>query len=426
VEFDATNSDPNAPEDILRELLFAGGAWGPSCVKVNSPFYEIHEVNDIAPFEIGICHFVDIFGDAYHTDNKLELVVKNPDGTTNSYLGPNPVLSLKYEYIWRSNQTDLLSQTGWYTIMIAEGPTIAKYYFYPPTVPRLYLNTGNELIFRNFVPNERIRLYSYQKTTGVSSLSFLAWQEIQADIYGQRVVRVNIQANYFVAVGEISGEVHAKSLLKNETNIPFPVLLFQSIQNVPCAGKPVSLPVAVGDRVRVPYYIYPGHKPVFFESYGFTGDRDDSIDVSYGEILNVIDGPICYKGEYYADQGDYWIMVENKEGKRAWVLQSEIELIPTLPEECPITLETLFQPGMLAKVVDNNGSVNLYESPDSSIPIHPLPGASVMFILDDVACRDGLIWRKVQAEDNSIGWIIESDGQYRFIEPFINTTPVFR
>jgi hypothetical protein len=229
-----TSSNQPAPEDVVKEIAFYGSGGDAPCENNQGPVISVLYNEASKNWEPGEELYVETCG--WGPKELIYITIKYPDGTsmyeTQEYRWEDPgSIDWGTLFSYKIHPSDPI---GSY-ILIFEGESgrvECTFNVVKSSEPLLYID-GNQIILRNFEPNENIRLFTYEILDFVISL--VAWQEYQVDFNGQIIIQIenvgniNLVSDFldlyvtkvnkgletgarfftFVAVGNASGEVRA-------------------------------------------------------------------------------------------------------------------------------------------------------------------------------------------------------------------------
>ncbi|NDJ75317.1 MAG: SH3 domain-containing protein, partial [Chloroflexi bacterium] len=103
--------------------------------------------------------------------------------------------------------------------------------------------------------------------------------------------------------------------------------------------------------------------------------------------------------------------------------QPQLAPTPTLQiiiaVNCPNSPPTNLAVGAQAVVIDNDGTLAVYNTPNTDIPTSQLPANTVLTVTGGPSCRDNgaRMWQISTISGNISGWVSEGFGQTYFLQP---------
>lgn len=292
------------PDDIKNEVeYFVGGGPGPACGESSEPEVE-YVTKDVAlgdTFEVLVC--------GWEPDEVVSLVLEGPEHyryATTLIAVPN---RRSYAASFSYSTDPLQMPPGEYALTLTgRTDTVqAAMTIEPPSGPRIFAYSPNELLLFGFMPNELVRVLIYQaeSTFRGAKLFFtlLGWSEGRVDSTGYLKLRKpDIDQTLLVAIGALSGETHEDRRLDA-------VLRDQDMQpelGVDCSGA-LATRLLNAARARV---TFTDGKPLLVRDSASQQARIVGRLVE-GTAVSLIAGPVC--AEHI-----WWWKVQGDGGASGW------------------------------------------------------------------------------------------------------------
>ncbi len=304
----STNGDNSVPPaDVLEEVTYGGMGGGPTClVAYPAPVMasSTKEAELVSVAELGTC--------GWKPGQRLTGKVTYPDGRT--YVKEISVSEFQSDFGMAVLEfVPLISDpVGIYLFEITDGSVTfaAKVKFRLPDGPRLYKLNDQQLLFYNFTPQEKVRLFMYSCREGSSGYcelwGFSSWQKFQIGENGQLLVNAPVAGNYFVAITQAGKEIRFITADPNYESLYSTI--YNILQPVTCKGLKSRL--YVGGKARVAFV--DGSKTRIRKSPGFS--REILYTVPEGTQVTITGGPKC------ANNSTWW-QVRTKSGQIGWMAE---------------------------------------------------------------------------------------------------------
>jgi hypothetical protein len=148
----------------------------------------------------------------------------------------------------------ITAPVGLYTFIVQgkEGALISNAYFRKPDGPRLLQLDDQHDLLIGFLPQEKVRLFSYQSDEYGWTGRLAAWQEYQVNQEGRLKIKVPSEVEEVVAVGSQSGEAHLliPSIFGGAFDPIEEKILRQSVDTIGTHYLDCSVEMALQSRLR--------------------------------------------------------------------------------------------------------------------------------------------------------------------------------
>lgn len=244
---------------------------------------------------------------------------------------------------------------------------IATTYFRAPIFPDVYELNDNQILFNNFAPGEKIRLFMYscigEEVTPRCRRMFQGWQDYEMGGDGSLIVNVPVSGNYFVVTTS--------------------------------AG--LEIPVFSPDSAKMGIQRIEKNNP---DMYDFP-----------------------YNNRFSEDRQNYQLPESDKAATATLTLTPVIEKTtppPTpRPTSCPGAILSRITVSMQARTTIIDGTqTRVRNKPNVSGEIvKRLDEGTEFQVIGGPQCSDGYTWWQIELPSGDQGWVAEGDASRYFIEP---------
>jgi hypothetical protein len=315
-------------------------------------------------------------------------------------------------------------------------------YFRAPLVPRFYALDDGQLLFNNFQPHEKIRLFLYFYLSDV--YVFQGWQEFEMDANGQLSLNAPVAEGYFFAQTEsgleiplTSSDPAQKDFRMNRTLSTFTdsqlrsrTLEAKNQAHLACPAGFVSRIDFKGQRQAVEV------RPVG-QAWLYANPRTSARQVlrfESGQVAEIspLDSLICADGRGWRRVFVYvetpagtlsysGYVIEIDENKNHQIEQGiAFNPTPTPPPACPGPLKSRLAPDGRARVAFTDGT-NMRIRARAGFTQETLklvPEGTLLTITGGPLCVDDTTWWRIRTKDGFDGWMAEYRYGIYLVEPF--------
>jgi len=304
------------PEDVLEEILVAGGAGGYGrCWQDDPPPPHVELVSYPGTGDYELLTPVEIKSCGWQAGEQVSIRVLYPDGR--ELLDDKTSIAAGEESYGGFNFTfmpTLDDPPGDYAFFFSgsSGESGMSIHFSGPEGAHLYWLGDGRLMLHAFAPNEAVRLFVYDWA------DFLAWQEVQVGADGRLDMFTTYTDKRLAAVGDQSGESEVINLNQGSVNHSEVKERWPSECSIilhPCRNT-------LAQRLVCRRYtsVCGGSDPaIIYSKPNLSGVPIGSL--AMGESVYVTGGPVCnnhmswWKIEFRSDEG--WMTGWVSEGSRA-------------------------------------------------------------------------------------------------------------
>ncbi|MCG2783830.1 MAG: hypothetical protein L6461_01860 [Anaerolineae bacterium] len=315
-------------------------------------------------------------------------------------------------------------------------------YFRAPLVPRFYAIDDGHLLFNNFQPHEKIRLFLYFYLSDV--YVFQGWQEFELDASGQLLLKAPAAAGYFFAQTAPGLEIplttsnslqkgfqmNREASMSAESLAKRQALEAKSQAHLACPtgfASQIDFKAAQGQAVEV--------RP-FGKAWLYANPRTSARQVlrfEPGQVVEIspLDLLICADGRgwrrVYVDvktpagtlsTSGYVIEIDENKKNRL----EQVSGKPATPTAalCPGPLQSRLSPEGRARVAFTDGTKMRIRARAgfTQETLRLVPEGTLLIITGGPVCIDGTTWWRIRTRDDFDGWMAEYKDTVYLLEPF--------
>ncbi|PKN94162.1 MAG: hypothetical protein CVU44_07105 [Chloroflexi bacterium HGW-Chloroflexi-6] len=311
-------------------------------------------------------------------------------------------------------------------------------YFRAPVVPRFYALNEGQLLFNNFQPNEKIRLFLYFDSLGV--YVFQGWQEFEMDANGQLLLNAPAAEGYFFAQTEsglelplTSSDLEQKSFQMNRA-ISLSADSRAKLQALEASSRAhLACPAGFVSRIDPNAgQVHPIGRAWLYANPRATARQVLSLDPGQALEIASVSPMVCADGRGWRM---VYVYVETPSGTLAYsgyVIEIDenqthqiepgiaLDPTPTPPPSCPGSLTSRLAVDARARVAFTDGSnMRIRAKPGfTQDTLRTVPEGTLLAITGGPMCVDNTTWWRIRTRDGFDGWMAEYKGDVYLVEPF--------
>ena len=434
-EFSADNLNEIPPDGILKEIVSLG--FGGGDFFCSFPYTQPTIASD--PDDTELMMEAEMVTCGWAEGDQLTFTVTFPDGRGD---GEKAIADESgrgaFSYIPPLNAPE-----GLYRFEISgRGLKFeSNVYFRAPVVPRFYAPDDEHLLFNNFQPHEKIRLFLYFEPADV--YIFQGWQEFEMDANGQLLLKAPVAEGYFF-VQTASGQeiplttsdslqkgfqMNREASMSAESLAQRQVLMASSRAHLACpAGFASQIDFkgqeqAVEVRSLGQAWLYANPRTSARQVLRFESGRivkigpDDPLICADGRgwrrvyvYVKTPAGTLSYRG--------YVIEIDENKNHQIEPVSGK----PAIPKAvlCPGPLQSRLAPDGRARVAFTDGTKMRIRARAgfTQETLKLVPEGTLLMITGGPVCIDDTTWWRIRTRDGFDGWMAEyKDGVY-LVEPF--------